>query len=364
VWEDDRNGARVTGARTAIWDTSFAIQALRLSGAGGKVEVAIEKADRFLAAQQIKRSFPGYAENHRVDPRGGYTLSWGWHGWAVSDCTAEAILARLEAGVGKGPADEDVAMAAGFILRTQGAHGGFGSYEDPRVPFSLEWLNPAEMFGDSMTESGYVECTASCVAALTRIAAERPHLLRTSELADLPRAIERGVANIRRQQRPDGAWLGAWGVRFIYGTWFAVRGLLAAGAPPTDPAIRKACAWLKARQRADGSWGERHSPHATDYVEHDEGQVVQTAWALIALAEASDPEFSVLERAAGFLARSQLGNGEWPRQDPVGLFFRTALLEYTLYRSYFPLWALALFERRCRLRAPLLAAAPAAMRAS
>jgi lanosterol synthase len=364
VWEDDRNGARVTGARTAIWDTSFAIQALRLSGAGGKVGVAIEKADRFLAAQQIKGSFPGYAENHRVDPQGGYTLSWGWHGWAVSDCTAEAILGRLEAGVGKGPADEDVAMAAGFILRTQGAHGGFGSYEDPRVPFSLEWLNPAEMFGDSMTESGYVECTASCVAALTRIAAERPHLLPRPELVDLPRAIERGVANIRRQQRPDGAWLGAWGVRFIYGTWFAVRGLLAAGAPPTDPAIRKACAWLKARQRADGSWGERHSPHSTDYVEHDEGQVVQTAWALIALAEASDPEFSVLERAARFLARSQLGNGEWPRQDPVGLFFRTALLEYTLYRSYFPLWALALFERRCKLRAPLLAAAPVAMRAS
>jgi lanosterol synthase len=360
VWEDDRDGVRVTGARTAVWDTSFAIQALRRAGAGAKVEAAIEKADQFLAAQQIKRSFPGYADHHRLDPRGGYSLSWGWHSWAVSDCTAEAIVARLEAGVGDGPSDEDVAMAAEFILRTQGPDGGFGSYEQRRVPFSLEWLNPAEMFGDSMTESEYVECTASCVAALARIAQERPHLLRGPELAAVPQALERGVAQLRRQQRRDGAWPGAWGVCFIYGTMFGVRGLLAAGAAPTDPAIRKACAWLKAHQRADGSWGEQHAPHASEYVAHEEGQIIQTAWALLALVEASDPEFAALERAARFLSRAQLGNGEWPRQDPVGLFFRTARLEYTLYRSYFPLWALALYEQRRRARAPLLAAAPVA----
>jgi hypothetical protein len=103
---------------------------------------------------------------------------------------------------------------------------------------------------------------------------------------------------------------------------------------------------LKTIQRSDGSWGERLEPHSRDYVPHDEGQVVQTAWALLALAEARDPDFDALERGAMFLARSQLGNGQWPRQDPHGLFFRTARLEYTLYRSYFPLWALARFEAR------------------
>jgi squalene cyclase len=42
--------------------------------------------------------------------------------------------------------------------------------------------------------------------------------------------------------------------------------------------------------------------------------------------------------------------GSWPRQDPAGVFFRTALLDYTLYRQYFPLWALSLYEKRRRER--------------
>jgi hypothetical protein len=34
----------------------------------------------------------------------------------------------------------------------------------------------------------------------------------------------------------------------------------------------------------------------------------------------------------------------------VGVFFRTALLDYTLYRRYFPVWALANYETRRRER--------------
>ena len=68
-------------------------------------------------------------------------------------------------------------MAAEFILRCQSPDGGFGSYERRRVRMSLEWLNPAEMFGDSMTEASYVECTASSIVALSTMARERPGLL-------------------------------------------------------------------------------------------------------------------------------------------------------------------------------------------
>ncbi len=354
IWEDDKDGLRVTGARSAIWDTSFALQALAAATPHCETRRAVTSADRFLASQQIRTAQEGYAENHRSDPRGGYPFSWKWHGWPVSDCTAEAILGRLDAKAGDALSDDDLALSVGFILRSQGQNGGFGSYEAPRVPFSLEWLNPAEMFGDSMTEAGYVECTASCIAALAKIATDRPHLLRRRELSSIPDAIARGAACIRQQQQPSGAWPGAWGVRLIYGTWFGVRGLLASGAPPTDPAIRKACTWLKAHQRPDGSWGERPSAHAIEYVERGEGQVVQTAWALMTLCEASDPDWGPLERAARFISRAQLGSGEWPRQDPPGLFFRTALLEYVLYRAYFPVWALAVFETRRKARAALL----------
>lgn len=127
---------------------------------------------------------------------------------------------------------------------------------------------------------------------------------------------------------PDGAWPGAWGVHFIYGTMFAVRGLLGTGAPVTDPAIRKACRWFLARQRDDGGWGEHHAGCLTGaYSEDAESQVIQTAWALAVLLEAHDPEWPAIERGAYFLNGMQNADGEWPKQNMVGVFFHTALLD-------------------------------------
>jgi squalene/oxidosqualene cyclase-like protein len=264
-----------------------------------------------------------------------------WHGWPVSDCTAEAMLGRL--GAGHAVSRSDATMAVDFILRTQGENGGFGSYEAPRVSISLEWINPAEMFGDSMTEKPYVECTASCVAALAAIRERFPDLRRE----EIDASIARAALRLRAQQRPDGAWPGMWGVHFIYGTMFGIRGLLAAGVPSTDPAIRAACDFLESRQRTDGGWGESHRSVLEDrWVEAESGHAVQTAWALSALLEADHPRLPTLERAAQYLASVQLPSGDWPRQAPEGIFFHTALLEYELYRAYFPVWALGLYQSR------------------
>ena len=170
--------------------------------------------------------------------------------------------------------------------------------------------------------------------------------------SDARAAIARGVALLRRAQQPDGAWPGMWGVHFVYGTMFGVRGLLAGGVPPPDPQIRRACAFLKERQRDDGAWGEHsRSVLAGRYVDRDGGQVVQTAWALMTLLEARDPDFAAIERAAHWLADTQGPDGNWPKQDPEGIFFQTALLEYSLYRRYFPVWALGLYETRRSERA-------------
>ena len=133
--------------------------------------------------------------------------------------------------------------------------GGFGSYEAQRSRIGLEWLNPAEMFGDSMTEHSFVECTASCLAAL---AACRENFAPAAN-GEMTRAIARAEEWLRRTQASDGSWRGVWGIQFIYGTLFGVRGLVAAGARPGDPALRLACRWLLDRQRADGGWGEHHS---------------------------------------------------------------------------------------------------------
>ena len=341
IWEDETDGTRVAGARSATWDTAFAAQALAAVSDSESVRGALERADEFLRSQQIARGIGEEAENFRIDPVGGYCFAGVWHGWPVSDCTAEAMLARLQSPQGKATPAEMTAAAA-FVLRCQNPDGGFGSYEAQRGRMQLDWLNPAEMFGACMTERSYVECTASCIAALAEFRRRYPTRLRP----EIDRALARAAASLRHAQRPDGSFEGVWGVCFIYGTLFGIRGLLAAGAPPTDPHVRAACGFLKERQRPDGGWGE-HRASVTEhrYVEHDQGQIVQTAWALMALVEAGEPDRSVLQKAAAFLAVNERPDGTWPRQEAEGVFFHTAFLEYRLYRSYFPVWALALYDR-------------------
>ena len=342
IWEDDEGGLRVSGARSASWDTAFALQALSTVPELEGVCNALRSGASYLRRQQIGVSFEGYREAYRNDPRGGWCFAAGWHGWPVTDCTAEAVLGLLST-------DRDAADvtalgdAVRFMLRGQNRDGGFGTYEAQRAVVGLEWLNPAEMFGDSMTEHSHVECTASCLAALAACQERFPQVIGPTEA----KAVSRAEAWLRRAQERDGSWRGVWGVQFIYGTFFGIRGLLAAGARPDDPALRSACQWLLDRQREDGGWGEHYRGCYTgQYVAHKESQVIQTAWAMIALLEADDTDWAAITRGAQFLIGMQRADGTWPRQDMAGIFFRTSLLDYALYRQYFPLHALGLYERR------------------
>jgi len=345
-WEDDERGARMTGARSASWDTGFALQALSTAAQVAGVPDALQRGAAYLRQQQIDSSFPGFREAYRNDPNGGWCFAARWHGWPVTDCTAEAVLGIIAADRASASAAA-LNEAVRFMLRGQNRDGGFGSYEAQRSKVELEKLNPAEMFGESMTEHSYVECTASCLAAL---AACREHFPEAIDRA-VQRAMARADASLRRTQASDGSWRGVWGVQYIYGTFFGIRGLIAGGARPSDPALRSACQWLLDRQREDGGWGEHHSGCLTgQYVPHEESQVIQTAWALIALLEAGDSNWTAISRGVRFLIDTQQADGTWPRQDMAGVFFRTALLDYVLYRQYFPLHALGLYEERRKAR--------------
>ncbi len=342
IWEDEAQGTRITGARSASWDTGFALQALATAPQVAGVPEALRRGADALGRQQIAESFDGFREAYRADPKGGWCFPGAWHGWPVSDCTAEAVLGIIAAAP-EALSATALREAIQFMLRGQNRDGGFGSYEARRSRVGLEWINPAEMFGDSMTEQSYVECTASCLAALAACRRQAPETVDQSTA----NAMSRAGAWLRRNQASDGSWRGVWGVQFIYGTFFGIRGLLAAGALPGDPALRLACQWLLERQQDDGGWGEHHSGCLTGrYVAHEESQVIQTAWALIALLEAGDSNWMAISRGAQYLIDAQNADGSWPRQDMAGVFFRTALLDYVLYRQYFPLHALGLYERR------------------
>jgi lanosterol synthase len=121
-----------------------------------------------------------------------------------------------------------------------------------------------------------------------------------------------------------------------------VRGLRAAGVTAGDPALRRAAAWLVRHQKPDGGWGEHHEGCLSQrYVEHPQSQATMTSWAVLALADARGAGDPAARRGADWLARHARADGSHDREAVNGVFFGTAMLDYDLYRSYFPAWALA-----------------------
>lgn len=361
-WQDEAEGIRYCGARSNTWDTALAVQALcaapRSVLARAEVRDSLRRAYRHLVGLQMTEELPEHERENRSPIRGGFCFSDGVHKWAVSDCTAEAVTALLALHHEGGPvpqeeriADARLVEAARFILLRQNRDGGFGSYEARRAGGILEQINPSEMYGSCMTERSYLECTASCVRGLKHLS---DHLRTSPEaerqrglIANMDAAIQTGLARLRRGQLPDGSYPGFWGINFTYGIFHAVEALRDTGASVHDPAVNRAGAWLLGKQRADGGWGEHYSSCLDGhYVEHPQSQVVMTSWALIALRLASEPRNQdgqtrdAAVRAARFLAAVQLPDGSFPQQAQNGVFFGTAMLDYRLYKSYFPVWAL------------------------
>lgn len=353
-WEDDAEGIRYAGARSHTWDTAFAMQAL-LAGPDLSAEArqAIQDAYRFLAHAQLASEIPNWKQEGRDPALGGWCFSDGEHRWPVSDCTAEALVAILAVHehpeVAISPemriSDQRLRQAAEFILRRQNADGGFGTYERRRGGAFLEKLNPSEMYGSCMTERSYLECTSSSIKALTHFRSACPGMM----TGTIERAIRRGVAFLCLRQRDDGSWPGFWGVNFTYAIFHAVLALRAAGLPPSDPRLRKAADWLIDKQHADGGWGEHFFGCLHErFVDRPESQVVQTSWALLALLEILPVETDSIGRGIAWLKSRQSSDGSWRQEGVTGVFFGTAMLDYRLYGSYFPAWALAA-NSRCSL---------------
>jgi squalene cyclase len=239
--------------------------------------------------------------------------------------------------------------------------GGWATYEEKRGGDWYELLNPAEVWGDLMVDYTYTELTSACVTGLAAFARHFPE----HRTKDMQRMIARGTDYVRAQQRPDGSWYGSWAVCFTYGTWFGVEALIAGGQPvpsskslkggkaPTSPydmaggdgaAIRRACSFLLSKQRPDGGWGESYLSCLTKEYHHtQQSQVVNTAWALLALIHAQAPEAHAVRRGIDFLISKQALCGDWAQENVSGIFNRTCSITYTAYRNIFPLWALGAY---------------------
>ena len=391
LW-DGHDGMKFQGYESSeLWDTAFAAQAIEAAlplsedaaTTAGAAE-ALERAHGYVRDNQILEDVPECEAHYRDPSRGGWPFSSRPHGWPITDCTAEGfkVAVHVEDRVAQPVDPERLRDAVRLILGWQNPDGGWPSYERKRAGDWVELLNPSFVFGDIMVDYSYPECTSACLQALA-VARHRFFEERHREAGSSPRprrhpipgftraaldsATARGERYLREQQRPDGSWYGSWGICFTYGTWFGTWGLRAAGAHPGDSALVRAASFLLSHQRPDGAWGEHHRACAEQrWVDHPEGQVVMTAWALLGLmatqpdagqaqgagapsgaaagarAPGRDPAVErALDRGVAFLLRRQADDGSWPREAIAGMFNRTCAITYDNYRHYFPLWALA-----------------------
>jgi len=356
------DGVKMNGYNgSQLWDTSFAGMAMMEGRLEDEFRETARKIYHYIDITQAKDHVVKSGRFYRSASKGTWPFSTAEQAWPVTDCTAEAMKTALMfhhtdvlSAQEKTIDLERLKPAVDMLLAYQNMNGGWASYEETRGPEWLEKLNPAELFGEIMIEHSYVECSSATIQGLTKFKKEFPGY-REQEIEE---AIRKGVRFIRSIQREDGSWYGSWAVCFTYGTWFGIEALLAAGDNSyrdgkVSENIRRACEFLLSIQREDGSWGESYrSCVDKKYIPHAEGQVINTAWALLALMAAGYPDEEPVRKGIRFILQHQELNGDWPQQGISGVFNHNCMITYTAYRNVFPLWALGRFAERYAAKQP------------
>ena len=313
-----------------VWDTVWACITLQQLD-NTRSQTGIEKALKWLAGKQLLDEPQDWSFNRPKAKSGGWPFQFQNSHYPDLDDTAAVAYAMHKSGVKT--FDDAVQRAAEWICGMQCKNGGFASFDADNDHTYLNEIPFADH--GALLDPPTEDVSGRCVMLLT-------------QLAPKYQSVEKKCLDyLFHSQEADGSWFGRWGTNYIYGTWSVLMGLEEAGLGKEHESVRRAAAWLKHVQRADGGWGEGCDTYF-DPSKRGRGKrstSFHTAWALLGLMSSGEVNSDSVRHGIDFLLRTQQPNGFWSDPDfNAPGFPRVFYLKYHGYDKYFPLLALARYR--------------------
>jgi squalene-hopene/tetraprenyl-beta-curcumene cyclase len=315
-----------------IWDTAIAAYALshRVAEDAG-VRRSLMRAADWLLSKEVRRKGDWAVKRPHTEPS-GWAFEYTNEFYPDVDDTAMVMLALSRIEASDGAAQKAChRRALDWLLAMQSKDGGWAAFDADN---NWEFLNGVP-FADhnAMLDPSCADITGRVLEALAAHGVSREHP-----------AVRRGVDWLVRHQEADGSWYGRWGVAYIYGTCFALRGLAASGESDREAHILRAGEWLRSIQNADGGWGESCSSYDLGTFTPSSSTPSQTAWAILGLLAGGDTHSRSVKSGIEFLIETHRPDGGWDEELATGTGFpKVFYLNYHLYKDDFPLLALASF---------------------
>jgi squalene-hopene/tetraprenyl-beta-curcumene cyclase len=366
-WSYERDGGLyIQASESPVWDTVLTLQALLDSGRAPADCPAMTRAIDWIVQKQVTAPGDWQVKVSSVMP-GGWSFERANDSYPDVDDTAVAILVLARAkSAHHNPTRIEYAIkrAVRWILALQSSNGGWASFDRDNTNSLLTKL-PFCDFGEVL-DPPTVDVTAHVVEAMAYLG---------WTIQDRP--IARALTFIKEQQEEDGSWFGRWGVNHIYGTAAVLPALAAVGEDLSAKYVSRAGDWIVAHQNADGGWGETPASYVEDSLRGvGDSTASQTAWALMALLAIPTSNYhQSIQAGIDYLLAMQC-EGTWHEPQYTGTGFpgygvgsrlhgeshdrtvsiqqglevgRGFMINYNLYRHYFPLMALS--RARSRIEA-------------
>jgi squalene-hopene/tetraprenyl-beta-curcumene cyclase len=315
-----------------VWDTALTLNALADSGLSID-EPALNAGANWLLDREVRQPGDWSLSNPNLEPAGWF-FEYKNGFYPDTDDTAMVLMALAKTGkAATQQARPAVERSLRWLLGMQNRDGGWAAFDRDinrevltKVPFADH---------NAMLDPSCPDITARVLEALGYHGYGVDH----------PQVV-RALAFLKKTQETTGAWIGRWGVNYLYGTWQVLQGLQRIGFDMGDAMVRRAVDWLKAVQQPCGGWGETcRSYDDPSLAGQGTPTASQTAWALLALLAAGEAVSDSVRRGVEYLRRTQQADGNWHEEMFTGTGFpKVFYLKYHLYSLYFPLMALARYE--------------------